>query len=266
MLSNNVPLQPAGNGGYFHQFNRNICRLTCFAEENIPHHECFESMEKQRHVFGTCEIVKFIKMGKRTKDNAIPKQYTGSKLNVEYSVIAQSIKEAMVYFKDGVKRLLRVNNWKTISSALLSSFQLTDASGKEIDRDARENDLLKIEIPGPGLIAGDGFDWARVEAIVTKPNRVAMRVRPVANPLHPESGTAHFFNNNATSTFQVFRRGRIVTAGVYGRNEVPNTTTENAIDKVRNAAVAVGAIIVASRLQWESLVHGLLHGPVEGSV
>jgi hypothetical protein len=203
-------------------------------------------------------------MGKRKDDNSIPKQYTGSKLNVEYSVIAQSIKEAMVYFKDGVKRLLSVNNWKTISSAVRSSFQLTDASGKEIDRDARENDLLKIEIPGPGSVAGDGFDWARVESIIVKPNRVAMRVRPVANPLHPESGTAHFFSSDATSTFQVFRRGRIVTAGVYGRNEVPNTTSESAMDQVRNAAVAIGAIIGASRLQWESLVHGLLHGPVKG--
>ena len=50
----------------------------------------------------------------------------------------------------------------------------------------------------------------------------------------------------------------IITAGVYGRNEVPNTKSEAVMDKVRNAAVALGAILGASRVQWESLVHGIL--------
>jgi hypothetical protein len=45
---------------------------------------------------------------------------------------------------------------------------------------------------------------------------------------------------------------------VYGRNEKPNTDTETLSDKARNAAVAGGAITGFSKLQWKSLVNGLV--------
>jgi hypothetical protein len=200
-------------------------------------------------------------MRKKKEDgDAIPEQYKGNKLNVEYTVIASSIKEAVVIFSESVKRMLYVNGWQELSNSLLSHFQLTDEKGNELDRSAKEGDLFKIDIPGPGNEAGDGFDWVRVEVIIFKINRVAMRVRPVVSPTHPKNGTAHFFTRDATSTFQIFRRGRIVTAGVYSRNEIPNTDASDVIEKIRNTAVAIGAIAGASRVQWESLVHGFVHG------
>ena len=88
-----------------------------------------------------------------------------------------------------------------------------------------------------------------------------MCVRPVASPLDPEKGTAHFFQSDATSTFRVFRRGRTVTAGVYGRNEIPNVKSPDLLDKVRNVTIAIGSFAGASRIQWESLVHGILEDP-----
>jgi hypothetical protein len=45
---------------------------------------------------------------------------------------------------------------------------------------------------------------------------------------------------------------------VYGRNEKPNLDTEKLADKLRNAAVAAGAITAFSKLQWKSLVNGLV--------
>lgn len=192
--------------------------------------------------------------------SVIPEQQRGNELNVEYSATAPSVKEAIANFQKCIQRLLDVNNWKAITNAALSDFQLTDEDGRLVNREAREGDLFKIKIPAPGPAAGEGYDWVKVEMIITRVNRVAMRVRPAESPFHPEAGTAHFFSSDATSTFQVFRKGREITAGVYGRNEIPNTGSDAVADKVRNTAVAVGAIMGASRIQWESLVHGIAEG------
>ena len=56
----------------------------------------------------------------------------------------------------------------------------------------------------------------------------------------------------------VKRENSKVTAAVYGRNEKPNTDVETAGDKARNAAIATGAITGFSKLQWKSLVNGLV--------
>jgi hypothetical protein len=69
---------------------------------------------------------------------------------------------------------------------------------------------------------------------------------------------AHFFSDEATSNFIVQRRGLEVIAAVLGRNEKPNTGAEKIIDKARNTAVATGAVTAFSKLQWKSLVNGLL--------
>jgi hypothetical protein len=184
----------------------------------------------------------------------VPAQHIGNKLTVEHSVFAESVADAVYLFDQSVRRLLHVNDWGKLANSLLSNFQVTDAQGRDIFREAQEGDLFKIDIPGPGR-----FDWVKVEIVKMKTNRVAMRVRPAASPLETTEQVAHFFKDYATSTFQVFRRGRIVTAGVYGRNEVPNTQNKNVVEKIRNAGVAIGAIAGASKIQWESLVKGILN-------
>lgn len=199
---------------------------------------------------------------KTKEDNpAIPRQHKGNELDAEYSITAPSTKEALLLFLRAIDRLLSVNNWQALSNSALSAFQLTDANGSVVHREAREHDFFKIKIPGPGNASGDGYDWVKVELIKNNMNNVTMRVRPVANPFHPEKGTAHFFQNDATSTFSVFRRGRIVTAGVYGRNEIPNVKSPTILNKIRNATIAMGAFAGASRIQWESLIQGILNEP-----
>ena len=195
-------------------------------------------------------------MNRKKNRVLVPEQNAGNKLNVEHSVITSSIKEAITLFSNSVKRLMDVNNWQQLAGSALSHFQVTDKDGQQVNREPKESDLFKITVPGP--MTAEKFDWVRVEMIKAKVNRVAIKVRPVASPLHPKAGTAHFFKDIATSTFQVFRRGRIVTAAVYGRNEVPHINSPDLTDSIRNAAVAIGAIAGASRMQWESLVYGIL--------
>jgi len=152
---------------------------------------------------------------------------------------------------------LYVHNWGKIAGALSSDFRLTDASGKEADRLAQKGDYFRIDIPGPGSKAGEGYDWASVEEI-NEVNEVyidsiAIRVRPGPNPQTANPNVAHFYSNKSTSTFVVTREGTRVTASIYDRNIEANDETEEPLDKVRNTVVGIGGKHGFSRLQWEAL-------------
>jgi hypothetical protein len=85
-----------------------------------------------------------------------------------------------------------------------------------------------------------------------------MRVRPTNNPKNEGEKIAHFFSDNATSSFIVMRNENEVTAAVYGRNEKPNTNADSITNKLRNAFVAMSAIFGIANIQWNNLVRGLI--------
>jgi len=192
----------------------------------------------------------------------IPNQQEGNEVNVQNSIVVPSHESAELFFNGAMKRLIHVNEWHTLTDPSLSRFQLTDSDGKEIFRAVHEGDLIRIDIPAPGTLAGEGYDWVKVEDIDYRFGRtmdsLSIRVRPVSSPFHPEEGVAHFFDESATSTFNVFKMGLTVGAGIYGRNETPNVKSEKIVDNIRNAAIAVGAILGASKIQWSRLVKGIL--------
>jgi hypothetical protein len=196
------------------------------------------------------------------EDHIIPEQQTGVESNTESSVEVNS-KEAAVHAFDLLKqRLLNVNNWHSVAGKLTAAFQLTDAKGNAVDRSVQKGDHFKIDIPAPGPVTGDGHDWVQVEAIEEEKKNdsetLAIRVRPATNPKNDQDDVAHFFADDATSCFMVKREGKKLTAAVYGRNEKPNTNAESILDKARNVAVATGAVAGAAKLQWKSLVEGLV--------
>ncbi len=121
---------------------------------------------------------------------------------------------------------------------------------------------FQIDIPGPGPVSGDGYDWVQIEAMeeleTPEIEQLTIRVRPATSPKNEKSDVAHFFSAEATSNFLVQREGNTVTAAVLGRNEKPNTEADTIVDKARNAAVATGAVTAFSKLQWTSLVKGLI--------
>jgi hypothetical protein len=133
-----------------------------------------------------------------------------------------------------------------------------------VDRLAKVGDLIRIDIPGPGLATGHGYDWVRVESIEDNPNPGAnyesllMRVRPTSSPVNDEKDVAHFFDDSATSTFMVERNDLQVVASVHGRNEVPNKQVERTVDKIRNTLVANAATSGVAAFQWSLLTQGLL--------
>ncbi|HEX2606987.1 MAG TPA: hypothetical protein VHK91_06390 [Flavisolibacter sp.] len=194
-------------------------------------------------------------------DELIPDQKTGLSTNTESIAAFPDEKQASEFYKIARDRLLDVNRWQDWAGTATAQFILTDSSGKEVNRSARKGDHFKIDIPGPGSLSGEGFDWVRIEAIETSESDslfTAIQVRPATNPLNERKDVAHFFSDEATSSFIVRLIDCQVIAGVYGRNEKPNVKAETLLDKARHTAIATGAVSGLSKLQWKSLVNGLV--------
>ena len=166
--------------------------------------------------------------------------------------------DAKEFFEKVKQRLLHINNWQQYAGSATADFQLTDEKGNAVNRFPQKGDHFKIDIPGPGSKTGEGHDWVHIEAIEENENFLGIRVRPSSNPKNEKEDVAHFFSEETTSSFIVKRESKKITAGVYGRNEKPNTNTETLTDKLRNTPVAAGAISGFSKLQWKSLVNSLV--------
>lgn len=192
------------------------------------------------------------------KESILPENTTGIQTNTESSAEYDTEEEARKNFPLVMDKLFRVNEWHTLAGSSSADFQLRDKEGNEAERWVQAGDFISIDVPGPGSDTGEGHDWVEVEEINQQGDSVEMRVRPASNPRNERKDTAHFFSEEATSTFMVKREGRKITAGVYGRNEKPNTAAEKITDAIRNTAVALGAISGFAKIQWKGLVNGLV--------
>jgi hypothetical protein len=190
-------------------------------------------------------------------EDLIPEQETGLQTNTESSVDCKDEDSALYLYGIARQRLLDVNNWHKLAGKATADFRLVDAANNHVNRPAQKGDYFRIDIPGPGTQAGGGDDWVQIEAIDETEDIIALRVRPSAPP-QSSGDVAHFFTDQSTSSFMVRREKDRVIAGVYGRNEKPNTEVSSITDRIRNAAVAIGAFFGLSKLQWKSLTDGLL--------
>jgi hypothetical protein len=199
-----------------------------------------------------------------TNNLPLPDQQEGAEKNIESTIETASDKEAAALFQYARTRLLDVNKWQQWAGKLSAKFELMDSKGNPVESPVKVGHYFKIDIPGPGSSAGEGYDWVKVEEITEDANKaedteyILIRVRPSDNPSTSEENVAHFFSEKSTSNFVVKRDKKIVTTAVYGRNEVPNTATGNSLDKVRNAVIGISAVAGVSNAQWKSLVEGLL--------
>lgn len=204
------------------------------------------------------------------EDKNIPQQEKGNQVDVIHHQNCNNKEAAEQLFASAQKRLFDVSRWKEIADGFSAGFQLTDSNGAEINRPAQKGDCFKIDLPAPGSKSGGDEDWVKIEAIQVENDAAAdiqiasIRVRPCANPKNPQTDTAHFFQEDATSTFEIKRKGNTVTAEVHGRNEIPNVHADSILDTIRHAVVAVGAIFGFSNKQWKNLVEGLIDPKKQG--
>lgn len=201
-------------------------------------------------------------MDEKNYTGIIPENTNGGHIHAESIVELHHLPAARALFLLARNRLMDVNHWKEISRLSLAEFRLTDSQGNEVSGPVQEGMYFKIDVPGPGTETGDGFDWAVVEKISEYSRddieSLGIRVRPAPNPTNDDQEIAHFYAEQATSTFTITRENTKITAAVYDRNTKTNNQDEGFFDKVRNALTGTGGILAFSKIQWKSLTEGLI--------
>ena len=192
----------------------------------------------------------------------VPAQHTGKEIEADASIDLKNNNEASIFYDTVKDRLLNVNNWHQLAGIISARFQLVDINGKEVARNAKKGDYIKVDIPGPGSKEGDGYDWVCIEELREINDGViqsiGFRVRPAKNPLGDKNETAHFYSDEATSNFIVAREATKISAMIIDRNIKPNDEAESITDKIRHTAVGMSAISSFSKIQWQNLAEGLV--------
>lgn len=199
----------------------------------------------------------------KMKSPFIPEQHEGKQVDLESRTVLPDSVGAKGFLRLVKSRLLDINQWDTIAAVPVATFLLTDAYGGEaIKSRPKEGDHVRIDIPGPGPAAGDGYDWVVIADISEVADSFcSITLQPASNPLRQSEDTGHFFKSSASSTLVVERKGREVIARYHGRNEVANANTESIRDNIRNTVVAVSAKLGLSYSQWQALLDGILAYP-----
>lgn len=197
----------------------------------------------------------------------LPIQVMGGETGATAKLKQNTRHDALLLFQAARKRLLDINNWRKWAGNRGAEFQLTDKDGVPKNKVPETGDLIRIKLPAPSNPEGDGFDWVRIEAfedsrtLLEDAEIFGFRVRPVQNPNNRTGESAHFYTNDATSTFLIIRDSHTVYAVEKGKNEVPNPSG-GLITKIRNVLIAITAMIGLSKPQWQRLMEGLLRPPL----
>lgn len=195
----------------------------------------------------------------------IPEQKEGKHNDLSESRSFPSNAAAADFFDLVASRLLQPGRWSALAGSGSAIFELVDQRGTPLARVPQKGDYLRIDLPGPGSVSGEGYDWVRVDEIERKGDAaspgslLAMRVVACGNPTSAkQDAAAHFFQEGASSTFELLRENNTVSIAYHGRNEVPNTDTGSIADNVRNAITGALAVVGISELQWTALLKGML--------
>jgi hypothetical protein len=198
----------------------------------------------------------------KAEDKIVPEQQSGKAIDAHTSIELENDQAAKRFFAIVQGRLADVNQWHTIAENISAEFKLMDKSGNILNRVPEKGDYFRIDIPGPGSKAGEGYDWVQIEQVLnthkTSEEAYGFRVRPAVNPLNETGDTAHFYAPQSTSTFLVTRSGSEIKAEIFDRNTKPNDETDTTADMIRSAVVGIAGLFGFSKIQWKGLAEGLL--------
>lgn len=197
-----------------------------------------------------------------SKDPVIPEQRQGAHSDTVSVKELPDRQTADLYFRKLCERLQNINEWKKYAGTFTADFRLCDRFGNEKQPPVLQDDHFRIDGPGPGSVAGEGYDWVQVletgKREAPGEEEFYIRVHPVPNPASKDSDTAHFFTEESTGSFIARKIGNKIFAEVHGRNETANIAAGNLFDKARNVVAGGVAAVFYSKFQWKSLVNGLL--------
>ncbi|MFD2744282.1 MULTISPECIES: hypothetical protein [Sphingobacterium] len=192
----------------------------------------------------------------------IPEHKKGKKVDCHSTATFPDAESAKNFYSIARRRLLQINDWNKVAVLPSAVFELSDHNGKIRQQSAEEGNLVKIDIPGPGLPSSDGYDWVRIEQIVEESSeeqqQITLTLRPTTDPTKQDQEIAHFLKNIATSTIVLQQKGTEVTAQYAGRNELINDENNGIADTIRNTLIGLGVMLGGSYPQWKALVAGIV--------
>jgi hypothetical protein len=199
----------------------------------------------------------------------LPENKSGKKVDLTADITCTTPDAALERFELACKRLLSPFLWQKLCGLGSPVFELVTDKCEPITRLARQGDYIRIDIPGPGPSAGEGYDWVQVSTLEDHRENagdekyLGMKLTPCASPIKDGSEIAHFFDSEASSSFIVRIENNTVTVDYYGRNEKINNHTDSIIDNVRNTTMGLGAQAGLSELQWSVLIRAFLKQDAE---
>jgi len=196
------------------------------------------------------------------KQDLIPPQNEGKQADLLEKKTLPDEDSAQQTFSTASDRLLHPQRWQELCGKAGAAFAVISDELQQVDRPLKEGDYLRIDIPGPGTGAGEGYDWVRVAMLQSGEEagirRLGIKLEPSANPESRGDATAHFFKAGSSSTLEIILEGNIIEAHYHGRNEVINNETGKLGDDLRNTVVGAGAKAGLSEAQWTALLKGLI--------
>lgn len=189
----------------------------------------------------------------------IPLQEIGHQCdNIAYKVCTEEN-----YFNIVKDRLEQINFWHLFAGKEKAKFIHVDNMNKQIMSMPKEDDFIKIKIPGAHNLIKRSYDWVQIIAIVNDHSNniryYKMMLQPSFDPCSKKSTTQHFLQQSATNTIILVFDGIHLQLSIHGRNEcINNETSPLSLVSIRNAIVAQTGFVGLSSLQWQSLANGLL--------
>jgi hypothetical protein len=92
------------------------------------------------------------------KKDPIPVQQEGRQSDIIENSAFTTPELADKAFQLARQRLYDINNWGNITEGISADFMLTDKQGNRLGRKPEKGDYIRIDLPGPGSIAGHGYD------------------------------------------------------------------------------------------------------------
>jgi len=162
-------------------------------------------------------------------------------------------------FAESKRKLFDVNGWSGMKG-INSKFVLYNQQGKPANGSAQPGYFIKIELPGPPV-----ENWVEVTELHDEPDRAEFVVHPSVKPSEksdPDAEVKHFFAKEASSTFRVLRKGKVLQAFEIGRNELINNQGNESGDRqILNTLIAEGGWAGFQEIQWDKLTKFLVHSP-----
>ncbi|WP_439481473.1 hypothetical protein [Cyclobacterium plantarum] len=170
----------------------------------------------------------------------------------------KTLRKAKEAFDRSRTKLFDVNQWSKMPG-LSSTFALFCPDGsKKLANMTEIGDYILIHLPGPMP-----ENWVKITSLISQEDFAEFVVSPSEKPVAKEGNEAkiaHFFSEEASSTFRIRRTGTTLFAYEIGREESINNAGEQAADREWiNTLIAEGAWLGFQKIQWKNLTDYLVH-------